>query len=707
MTEGQKQFEGQIAEKSVIEVPKVEEKMEVNWGAPEELVEETLELDWGSDDDNEEEISMEVSEPITSLATVDQPDVDMTKPKESTTVNFLTHHIHRSLALLTFSYKKGSGSDLNELTSKVRSYVSEIDESSLKQWLFFLRYHMIRQGPYKTALALALHDSVEVKMPLVKLFERSELFFTNDLDSVANINDKLTSCFAQVESLSSLDTQKSTTLSRQIAKLIFTSDEILSRLLNKEKREIETADDNQFWVGCSESKFISECIAVNITGFLLLGILNPSEVEGVQTLTRLLVTDFNKREFCAKVFGTRSQPPATSFLSALSASIKSRHHFLEKHCGENCSLAADFDFCSTQSEECEKSSYCYRLVELSAMVVINQRLNDLAKIAESQLVKRVDDLLRKWCCIELDELQELNFPSFLCKQFGCPNDKELETLNPFDGDTMISAQLSRLWKLLSKLQLVKPIFQQFYLDQIIDGRAAEYDMVSDDSISLQALGKEVLSGEEIVSALAVSNQLPKATTLSLLLPLNDTDPESSASFTDSRQIAISTQREIIEYYPINGEKLDQPIKIRMRRQVKDIRRLRACPSDPMIYAAGATTGAVHVIEFARDHHVTLLSPRDAGSRVTCLAFSANGSRLAAVEELGTIRIWILDQIINSHGFQPSPPVSKFNIGRDIYAISFLKGCGSLITGGVTRLDKTRTLARWDLLKRNDYLKVQN
>ena len=91
-------------------------------------------------------------------------------------------------------------------------------------------------------------------------------------------------------------------------------------------------------------------------------------------------------------------------------------------------------------------------------------------------------------------------------------------------------------------------------------------------------------------------------------------------------------------------------------------------------------GAVHVIEFAREHHVTLVAPREAGSRVTCLAFSTNGSRLAAAEEIGTIRIWILDQIINSTGFQPAPPVSKFNVGRDIFVIAFLNGCGSLITG---------------------------
>ena len=78
--------------------------------------------------------------------------------------------------------------------------------------------------------------------------------------------------------------------------------------------------------------------------------------------------------------------------------------------------------------------------------------------------------------------------------------------------------------------------------------------------------------------------------------------------------------------------------------------------------------------------MTLVAPREAGSRITCLAFSTNGSRLAAAEEIGTIRIWILDQIINSSGFQPAPPVSKFNVGRDIFVIAFLSGCGSLITG---------------------------
>ena len=89
------------------------------------------------------------------------------------------------------------------------------------------------------------------------------------------------------------------------------------------------------------------------------------------------------------------------------------------------------------------------------------------KIGESQLVKRVDDLLRKWCCVELDQLQEMSFPPELCNQN--PADKDLNGLNPFEGDTLISAQLTRLWKLLSNLQLVRPIMQQFYLDRIIEG----------------------------------------------------------------------------------------------------------------------------------------------------------------------------------------------------------------------------------------------
>ena len=67
--------------------------------------------------------------------------------------------------------------------------------------------------------------------------------------------------------------------------------------------------------------------------------------------------------------------------------------------------------------------------------------------------------------------------------------------------------------------------------------------------------------------------------------------------------------------------------------------------DPMLYAAGSSIGEVFLFEFACDTCVMLLSAKDAPARVTCLTFSASGSRLATSDELGNIRIWIVDQAV--------------------------------------------------------------
>ena len=244
--------------------------------------------------------------------------------------------------------------------------------------------------------------------------------------------------------------------------------------------------------------------------------------------------------------------------------------------------------------------------------------------------------------------------------------------------------------MLTKLQIVKPIFHQFYVERINETRDADIDMVSSDSISLHAGGKEILSDQEIVAAIAVSGLLPKATTLSLLLPLEEPNEESILLFNESRQVAVSTVKEIIEYYPIT--EFTRPVKIRMRRQVRDVRRLQSCPSDPMIYAAGSSTGEVILLEFSREEYVTLLTSRDAASRVTSLAFSSNGSRLGAADELGNIRIWIIDQIMSSQGFSKGvSPVQKFNVGRDLFAISFYMGCSTLLTAGYQKNSKEKTL----------------
>ena len=74
-------------------------------------------------------------------------------------------------------------------------------------------------------------------------------------------------------------------------------------------------------------------------------------------------------------------------------------------------------------------------------------------------------------------------------------------------------------------------------------------------------------------------------------------------------------------------------------------------SDPMLYAAGSSIGEVFLFEFACDTCIMLLSAKDAPARVTCLTFSASGSRLASSDELGNIRIWIVDQaVVQKQGF---------------------------------------------------------
>ena len=86
----------------------------------------------------------------------------------------------------------------------------------------------------------------------------------------------------------------------------------------------------------------------------------------------------------------------------------------------------------------------------------------MSRITESNLVKRLEDIIQKWSFDELDQLSEMEFPDDIEISAG----KSVEDYCPFDGNTMLAKQLVRLWKLLSKLQIVEPIFQQFLLDRI-------------------------------------------------------------------------------------------------------------------------------------------------------------------------------------------------------------------------------------------------
>ena len=76
-----------------------------------------------------------------------------------------------------------------------------------------------------------------------------------------------------------------------------------------------------------------------------------------------------------------------------------------------------------------------KIIRIESKIVL--RISDLSKISESNLVKRIEDLIKKWNYAELDNLLESDFPSEL---INLNTQKEIEELNPFDGTTMLSAQ---------------------------------------------------------------------------------------------------------------------------------------------------------------------------------------------------------------------------------------------------------------------------
>lgn len=136
-------------------------------------------------------------------------------------------------------------------------------------------------------------------------------------------------------------------------------------------------------------------------------------------------------------------------------------------------------------------------------------------------------------------------------------------------------------------------------------------------------------------------------------------------------------------------------------------------SDPMVYVAGSASGDVYVIQFAANSVTRILSAKESKARIKCLTFCQSGSRLAALAEDGSVRIWIVDQILFSQQrknllflkiliikiYSVLPPVQRFNIGRDVLSICFLEGSSILISAGVHRNFSNSALCVWDLLTR--------
>jgi len=62
-----------------------------------------------------------------------------------------------------------------------------------------------------------------------------------------------------------------------------------------------------------------------------------------------------------------------SLLALLSEPIKNRNPYFEKYYSDDVSDDETFEFTSSQSEQCEKDSYCFQLVETITLIVINHR----------------------------------------------------------------------------------------------------------------------------------------------------------------------------------------------------------------------------------------------------------------------------------------------------------------------------------------------
>ena len=62
-----------------------------------------------------------------------------------------------------------------------------------------------------------------------------------------------------------------------------------------------------------------------------------------------------------------------SLLALLSEPIKNRNAYFEKYYSDDVSDDETFEFTSSQTDQCEKDSYCVQLVETITLIVINHR----------------------------------------------------------------------------------------------------------------------------------------------------------------------------------------------------------------------------------------------------------------------------------------------------------------------------------------------
>ena len=186
-------------------------------------------------------------------------------------------------------------------------------------WVRFLKHQSwSRQSPYHTALHLltsaTTDDSLSIEWtesdwsipPLFKMLNEQQFFIQNDIDQLKCINDRLVTLYSQIDDVigDSLSNKSNCALiTKQISSLLFNGYTFFSRLIHQSDPSIDfkstsvLTNQNHFWIDRKETKFIIEFTAVVITGLSILAIMSHDQIIGLKTLTRILVTDYNKAGF--------------------------------------------------------------------------------------------------------------------------------------------------------------------------------------------------------------------------------------------------------------------------------------------------------------------------------------------------------------------------------------------------------------------------
>ena len=314
---------------------KKEEPEEVDdWSKPVEIAEETLELDWSDSDQSEKED--EISIPMDTIQKDPIGDIEMNDEElfgsdTPPVVKFLQLMAAKMLALESFSYKKcpKMPSEVKSLIASVGNFLEddfilnlmpEIGKIEIRNfWVRFLKHQSwSRQSPYHTALHLltsaTTDDSLSIEWtesdwsipPLFKMLNEQQFFIQNDIDQLKCINDRLVTLYSQIDDVigDSLSNKSNCALiTKQISSLLFNGYTFFSRLIHQSDPSIDfkstsvLTNQNHFWIDRKETKFIIEFTAVVITGLSILAIMSHDQIIGLKTLTRILVTDYNKAGF--------------------------------------------------------------------------------------------------------------------------------------------------------------------------------------------------------------------------------------------------------------------------------------------------------------------------------------------------------------------------------------------------------------------------